>query len=70
MKSTEEILIQQNREMIQLLTEIKETNRQMRNHLIYHCDFPQKANRLMEVVKHSKSHDNLKSILKRTEDDS
>ena len=36
MKTTEEILIEQNRLIIDLLREIKETNRQIRNHHIYH----------------------------------
>ena len=36
MKTIEEILIEQNRQIIDLLTEIKETNRQLRNHHIYH----------------------------------
>ena len=67
MKTTEEILLDKLNQMISLLTEIKETNRQMRNYQLYqeHHVHVVKLDENKIVEKATENVDRLKSILKR-----
>ena len=76
MKTTEEILIEQNRQIIDLLTEIKETNRQMRNYHIYHGPKPVYVEHKPIVPDYqkeyaeAKANDKIRDMLKRSNDTS
>ena len=68
MKTTEEILLDKLNQMISLLTEIKETNRQMRNYQLYqehHVHVIKPLTKAEQKKSDPENLDRLKSILKR-----